>query len=206
MRPPSLPFSLRPSPDDAPPAADGDVRLFRSYESPDDVKLISSFQGISEELPRSSNQADAGLVVEWQQGRGQLLMGGNVKYIRVWDATRELTIQVRPLLPPTSLRRQASSSLCVPHLLQDLPTRANSCLTSLTCDQVAGNIVVAGFGDGGLRVYDRRLAQRDNMVRRYTGVHDAWVQNVHMQRGGNRELATAECVLPPSLVSCRRTS
>ncbi|GAA5893372.1 hypothetical protein JCM8208_004422 [Rhodotorula glutinis] len=147
--------------------ADGDVRLFRSYESPDDVKLISSFQGISEELPRSSNQADAGLVVEWQQGRGQLLMGGNVKYIRVWDATRELTIQ-------------------------DLPTRANSCLTSLTCDQVAGNIVVAGFGDGGLRVYDRRLAQRDNMVRRYTGVHDAWVQNVHMQRGGNRELATAD--------------
>ncbi|GAA6056875.1 hypothetical protein JCM3770_005122 [Rhodotorula araucariae] len=147
--------------------ADGDVRLFRSYESPDELKLISSFQGISEELPRSSGEMDAGLVVEWQQGRGQLLMGGNVKYIRVWDATRELTIQ-------------------------DLPTRANSCLTSLTCDQVAGNIVVAGFGDGGLRVYDRRLPQRDNMVRRYTGVHDAWVQNVHMQRGGNRELATAD--------------
>lgn len=77
---------------------------------------------------------------------------------------------------------------------QDLPTRANSCLTSLTCDQVAGNIVVAGFGDGSLRVYDRRMPPRDNMVRRYTGVHDAWVQNVHMQRGGNRELATAECV------------
>lgn len=62
----------------------------------------------------------------------------------------------------------------------------------MTCDQVAGNIVVAGFGDGGLRVYDRRLAPRDNMVRRYTGVHSSWVQNVHMQRGGNRELATAE--------------
>ncbi|GAA5994463.1 ubiquitin-binding TORC1 subunit KOG1 [Rhodotorula paludigena] len=148
-------------------SADGDVRLFRSYESPDDVKLVSSFQGISEELPRSSSDADAGLVVEWQQGRGQLLMGGNVKYIRVWDATRELTVQ-------------------------DLPTRANSCLTSLTCDQVAGNIVVAGFGDGSLRVYDRRMPPRDNMVRRYTGVHDAWVQNVHMQRGGNRELATAD--------------
>ena len=79
---------------------------------------------------------------------------------------------------------------------QDLSTRANSCLTSMTCDQVAGNIVVAGFGDGGLRVYDRRLAPRDNMVRRYTGVHSSWVQNVHMQRGGNRELATAEYVPP----------
>lgn len=148
-------------------SADGDVRLFRAYESPEDVKLVSSFQGISEELPRSSNEQDAGLVVEWQQGRGQLLMGGNVKYIRVWDATRETTVQ-------------------------DLSTRANSCLTSMTCDQVAGNIVVAGFGDGGLRVYDRRLAPRDNMVRRYTGVHSSWVQNVHMQRGGNRELVTAD--------------
>ncbi|KAK4334475.1 Target of rapamycin complex 1 subunit KOG1 [Rhodotorula toruloides] len=148
-------------------SADGDIRLFRSYESPDQVKLISAFQGIAEELPRSSSEQDAGLVVEWQQGRGQLLMGGNVKYIRVWDATRETVVQ-------------------------DLPTRANSCLTSMTCDQVAGNIVVAGFGDGALRVYDRRLPPRDNMVRRYTGFHNAWVQNVHMQRGGNRELATAD--------------
>ncbi|BGP15435.1 hypothetical protein JCM10213_005064 [Rhodosporidiobolus nylandii] len=149
--------------------ADGDVRLFRAYESPDDVKLISSFQGIAESLPTTAptKEADAGLVVEWQQGRGQLLLGGNVKFIRVWDATRET-------------------------IFQDLPTRANSCLTSMTCDQVAGNILVAGFGDGGVRVYDRRLPPRENMVRRYTGVHDAWVQNVHMQRGGNRELATAD--------------
>ncbi|GAA5866660.1 hypothetical protein JCM8547_002714 [Rhodosporidiobolus lusitaniae] len=163
--------------------ADGDVRLFRAYESPDDVKLVSSFQGIAESLPTtttfpsssssslspaaSPNPQDAGLVVEWQQGRGQLLLGGNVKFIRVWDATRET-------------------------IFQDLPTRANSCLTSMTCDQVAGNILVAGFGDGGVRVYDRRLPPRENMVRRYTGVHEAYVQNVHMQRGGNRELATAD--------------
>ncbi|GAA5955837.1 hypothetical protein JCM21900_001731 [Sporobolomyces salmonicolor] len=146
-------------------SADGDIRLFRSYESPEEVKLISSFQGISETLPTTATGQDAGLVVEWQQGRGQVLMGGNVKYIRVWDATRET-------------------------VLQDLPTRANSCLTSLTCDQVAGNILVAGFGDGSVRVYDRRLAPRDNMVRRYTGSHQAWILNVHMQRGGNRELVS----------------
>lgn len=74
----------------------------------------------------------------------------------------------------------------------------------MTCDQVAGNIVVAGFGDGALRVYDRRLPPRDNMVRRYTGFHNAWVQNVHMQRGGNRELATAECVALPFPASSPR--
>lgn len=76
--------------------ADGHVRLFRHYESPADVKLVSSFQGISETIPTTTQQQDAGLVVEWQQGRGQVLMGGNVKYIRVWDATRETILQVRP--------------------------------------------------------------------------------------------------------------
>ncbi|KAM0756559.1 WD-repeat protein mip1 [Meredithblackwellia eburnea MCA 4105] len=144
-------------------SADGHVRLFRKYESPSEVELASSFHGISETLPTSTKAQDAGLVLEWQQGRGHILMGGNVKYIRVWDATREL-------------------------VLQDLPTRANSCLTSLTCDQVAGNILVAGFGDGNVKVYDRRIQPRDNMIRNYKGNHHAWVVNVHMQRGGNREL------------------
>lgn len=60
-------------------------------------------------------------------------------------------------------------------------------MTTLTCDQVAGNILVAGFGDGTVKVYDRRIQPRDNMVRNYKG-HRAWIVNVHMQRGGNREL------------------
>lgn len=78
-------------------SADGHVRLFRHYESPNQVRLVSSFQGISETLPTTTGDRDAGLVVEWQQGRGQALMGGNVKYIRVWDATRETILQVSSL-------------------------------------------------------------------------------------------------------------
>ncbi|KDE09015.1 hypothetical protein, variant [Microbotryum lychnidis-dioicae p1A1 Lamole] len=146
--------------------ADGHVRLFRNYASADNVELVSSFQGIAETIPTTTTQQDAGLVLEWQQGRGQLLMGGNVKLIRVWDATKEQAVQ-------------------------DLPTRANSCLTSLTGDQVAGNILAAGFGDGGMRIYDRRLSARDNMVRSYKGHHQSWLLNVHMQRGGDRELVSA---------------
>lgn len=146
--------------------ADGHVRIFRDYESPSDVQLVTAFRGISETLATRTTKEttqDAGLVLEWQQGRGQLLMGGNVKFIRVWDATKEMVVQ-------------------------ELPTRANSCITALTCDQVVGDIIVAGFGDGGLRVYDRRLQPRDNMVRSYRGYHGEWLVSVHMQRGGNREL------------------
>lgn len=73
--------------------ADGHVRIFRRYESPENVELVSAFQGITERIPTTASY-DSGLVVDWQQGRGQLMMGGNVKYIRVWDATREIALQV----------------------------------------------------------------------------------------------------------------
>jgi len=64
----------------------------------------------------------------------------------------------------------------------------------MTSDQVSGDIVVAGFGDGVIRVYDRRLSQRDSMTRAYRGQHQSWIQNVHMQQGGRRELMSASYV------------
>lgn len=163
-------------------SADGHVRLFRHYDDPKEIKMVSSFRGLTD-MVRSTRQ-EAGLVVEWQQRRGHLLMGGNAKYIRVWDALRELAVQVRVI----SFFRRAPSQLTMD--VQDLPTHSNSCLTSLTSDQASGNIVAAGFGDGAVRVYDRRLAPRDNVVRTYKGYHAAWVQGVHLQVGGNRELAS----------------
>lgn len=59
----------------------------------------------------------------------------------------------------------------------------------MTSEQVAGNIFVAGFGDGALRVYDRRLVPRDSMVKVWKD-HKSWIVKVHMQRGGMRELVS----------------
>lgn len=39
------------------------------------------------------------------------------------------------------------------------------------------------------------------MVRSYKGHHSAWIQNVHMQRGGNRELVSGSYVLLPLSLS-----
>ena len=116
-----------------------------------------------------------GLVSEWQQSRGSLLVSGDVKIIRIWDAPRELC-------------------------LLDIPARSSSSITSLTSDQVAGDIFIAGFDDGSIRVYDTRLDSRESMVMtwkpskqhpglqqsNYTGLGS--IRNVHMQRGGFREL------------------
>lgn len=141
--------------------SEGVVRVYRNYESHRDVQLVTSFRALSDILP--TNQS-SGLVMEWQQTRGTLLCSGDVKAIRVWDMPRELCIA-------------------------DIPARSGSNVTSLTSDQVAGNVIVAGFGDGAVRVYDRRHASRDSLVQTYKE-HNAWIQNVHMQRGGFRELVS----------------
>lgn len=126
---------------------------------------MTAFRGLPSIEP--SSRAEAGLIAEWQQGCGQLLIGGNTREIRVWDAYRETS-----------------------HY--QIMTRANSCITSLSSDQVAGFIVAAGFGDGSVRIYDRRVTPRDAMIRAYRGQHSAWVQTIHMQRGGQRELLSGD--------------
>jgi regulatory associated protein of mTOR len=55
--------------------------------------------------------------------------------------------------------------------------------------QVAGHYFIAGFGDGAVRAYDTRLDARNPLVRAWKQ-HKSWIVNVHMQRGGIRELVT----------------
>ena len=52
-------------------------------------------------------------------------------------------------------RGRAHRSPCA--WLQDIPTGADSCVTSLSCDSHR-SLIVAGLGDGSIRVYDRRMA------------------------------------------------
>ncbi|KAK9455107.1 hypothetical protein V1511DRAFT_499476 [Dipodascopsis uninucleata] len=142
-------------------AGDGVIRLYRHYDSEEKMELACAWRALTDMLPANKS---SGLVADWQQGRGTMLVGGDVKVIRLWDAPRELC-------------------------MADIPARSGSPITSLTSDQVAGNIFIAGFGDGALRVYDRRLDPREAMVKVWK-YHKSWILNVHMQRGGARELAS----------------
>ncbi len=78
----------------------------------------------------------SGLVTDWEQQSGTLLASGDVRLIRVWDTHREMK-------------------------LQDIPTGADSCITSIACDSVGRSLLVAGLGDGSVRIYDRRLPPSD---------------------------------------------
>lgn len=140
---------------------DGCVRIFKDYENSKSCTLLSAFRALSEYVP--STRQEAGLVLDWQSTRGILIAGGNAKHLRLWDAAKDTSIG-------------------------EIPTRSNSCITSLTSDQLGGDIIAAGFGDGVVRIYDRRAPSRDQMVRVYKGYHEGWVQNVRLQAGDTREL------------------
>ncbi|PWY95759.1 WD-repeat protein Mip1 [Aspergillus sclerotioniger CBS 115572] len=142
-------------------SSDGVLKVFRNYESSKNVEIVTSFRALPELIPSNRN---AGLVLDWQQGQGKALVAGDVKVIRVWNAATEVCTN-------------------------DIPARSGSCITSLTSDQVAGNIFVAGFGDGAVRVFDQRLKPTTSMVKVWRE-HKQWITNVHMQRGGLRELVS----------------
>ena len=146
-------------------SSDGIIKLYKNYSSSEEVENVASWRGLTDMLltPRSF-----GLITEWQQSRGSLLATGDVNVIRLWDVHTE-TVEV------------------------DIPAKTSALITSLTSDQLAGDIFVGGFSDGTLRVYDRRMDHRNAIVRRWgtsaTG-RDVWINNVHLQRGGYRELVS----------------
>lgn len=148
-------------------SADGDVRIYANYDEPSwtsnrGPKLVSSMRALPH-LVRSKRPS--GLILDWQQITGSLLTGGDSRYVRVWDAHRELCI-------------------C------DIPTRVSSCVTSISSESDVGHIFVCGFGDGAIGVYDRRIPPELSLVRLWEE-HANWITNVHLQKRGNRELISA---------------
>ncbi|EHK23937.1 uncharacterized protein TRIVIDRAFT_89418 [Trichoderma virens Gv29-8] len=145
-------------------SSDGVIRVYRNYDSEQDIELATSWRALTHMVPSNVN---SGMVFDWQQATGRVLVAGDVRVIRVWFAGHETCIM-------------------------DIPARSGSCVTSLTSDQMTGNIFVAGFGDGAVRVFDTRLKPQESMVRKWKDESDRqWIKSVHMQRGGKRELVSA---------------
>lgn len=145
-------------------SSDGVIRIYRNYESDKTTELASAWRALTHMVPSNVN---SGMVFDWQQVTGKVLVAGDVRVIRVWAAAYETCVM-------------------------DIPARSGSCVTSLTSDQMTGNVFVAGFGDGAVRVFDTRLRPQESMVKKWKDDSDRqWIKSVHMQRGGQRELLSA---------------
>ncbi|KAL0567020.1 Target of rapamycin complex 1 subunit kog1 [Marasmius crinis-equi] len=133
-------------------SADGVVRLFRHYDpaiEPGPVQMVSAFRGLNETV---QVRQGAGVVMDWKQTTGILLVGGDSRVIKTWDAQTEI------------------QGL-------DMDTKAESPVTSIVSDHTASQTFVAGFGDGIVKVFDRRLEEDNSIVASFSD-HSSWIQNV----------------------------
>lgn len=72
-------------------SSDGVIKIFRNYESDKQVEMVSAFRALTDIVPSNKN---SGLVFDWQQGQGKLLVAGDVKVVRVWNAATEICTNV----------------------------------------------------------------------------------------------------------------
>mmetsp|Transcript_3984 Transcript_3984/g.8570 ORF Transcript_3984/g.8570 Transcript_3984/m.8570 type:complete len:884 (-) Transcript_3984:463-3114(-) len=124
---------------------DGSARIWRglvqnngpiSSQAP---TLESSFFAIPD--MEAGQRSKSGLICEWQQATGTLVSGGNSRQLRCWDMTAE----------------KCSATIDI---------ESDSCITALTTawDEVNNTgfrgtgpeIIVAGFSDGSLKLFDIR--------------------------------------------------
>ena len=79
------------------PSAEGIVRLYRNYD-PDlgngPVQMVSSFRALNDVFTMKRGTG-SGVVTDWKQQGGTLLVSGDSRVIRVWDAHTENQILVR---------------------------------------------------------------------------------------------------------------
>lgn len=77
---------------------DGVVRIYRNYDqspssgSEDPIELVTSWRVLND---RIKVKRGSGCVVHWQQDHATLLVGGDTRTVRIWDAQREMCVQVR---------------------------------------------------------------------------------------------------------------
>jgi regulator-associated protein of mTOR len=128
---------------------DGSVKVWRNYYSEmgsTSPDMLTSWQALTDMLPIAKG---SGMVVHWDQSSGLLYTSGDVRIIRIWDTQKELRVQ-------------------------DLPTGADSCMTSLSLNTGNTNLIVGGCGDGTVRIFDKRLPPNDCTVQVFHE-HQTWV-------------------------------
>ncbi len=126
--------------------------------------MVSAFRGLNEIVQARQG---TGLVMDWKQSAGTLLLGGDSRVIKVWDAqteTQGLVCNSTPWVNTT-------------HCCLDLLTNSESPVTAISSDSGSSQTFVASFADGVVKVFDRRLEDDDAIVRTYAD-HASWVSNV----------------------------
>lgn len=134
---------------------DGVIKIYHGLHTPQphhgSPKLLSAFVAVPDLIPGTRG---SGLVTNWQQNAGMLFAGGNSSFLRGWNLRQE-------------------------RCTFSLATNTDSCITSMASDESTGGTLVAGFGDGTLRLFDAR-SRPEYAVKMTMREHTSWVVQTHV--------------------------
>uniref|UniRef100_A0AAY5EQ58 Regulatory-associated protein of mTOR n=1 Tax=Electrophorus electricus TaxID=8005 RepID=A0AAY5EQ58_ELEEL len=158
---------------------DGALRIWKNFADQRNPEMVTAWQGLSDMLPTTRGLARrVSIYLDRSKQGGECFTHPPVSFVR-WEY-----YHTHLSCPPDS----SSIQLGALSLRTDIPTGADSCVTSLSCDPQR-SLVVAGLGDGSVRVYDRRMAPNECRVMTYRE-HGAWVVKAHVQRETNGEIVS----------------
>jgi regulator-associated protein of mTOR len=117
---------------------DAVVRVWGGVYKPENLHLVTAWRALGPDAEQNN------LVLEWQQKNELMIASGSIDILKVWDVNREL-------------------------FLQDIPTTINQPVTCMVSDKWDNrNLIIAGFWDGSVRTYDRRIGGKYSMVNQLT--------------------------------------
>ncbi|XP_035914785.1 regulatory-associated protein of mTOR [Anopheles stephensi] len=125
--------------------SDSTIRLWRPKETSDENQLLSAWHGLLDFNTSSAAKVSCtepapvahvgggggggGLILAWHQRSQTIMAAGEAKYIRLWDAEREMRI-------------------C------DIPSGSDTAVLKMSC--APNGLLAVGFYDGSVRTFDRR--------------------------------------------------
>lgn len=124
---------------------DGSVRIWNNAVSNPSSRiqtpngtLVTAFQALDDQPIRSSRVF--GLQTAWHQSTQTIFVGGESKFLRLWDAERELRVQ-------------------------DIQTGSDFPISHISCAPNA--LFAVGFADGCIQIFDRRAPQSESRIMTY---------------------------------------
>eukprot|EP00051_Salpingoeca_urceolata_P019295 m.280281 g.280281 ORF g.280281 m.280281 type:complete len:1393 (+) comp19398_c0_seq3:236-4414(+) len=143
--------------------SDGAVHLWSDFAT-NAPTMTTSWRTVPR-MRESKEGSSPGLVLDWEQQSGHLYASGAVPFIQIWDAGSEMRVS------------------CI-------PTDVSSPITSICVDKTSGHSLLAGYGNGNVRLFDVRMPASKATVQHYEQ-HKDKVINVHLQKGGGKHLLSA---------------
>uniref|UniRef100_A0A8D8PEE5 Regulatory-associated protein of mTOR n=1 Tax=Culex pipiens TaxID=7175 RepID=A0A8D8PEE5_CULPI len=114
--------------------SDSVIRVWRPADANRESALVTAWHGLFDfNSPTTAKvgTSELGLVMAWHQKTQTIMAAGEAKYVRLWDAEREMKV-------------------C------DIPSGTDTTIIKLSC--APNGIFAAGCNDGSVRLFDRRCA------------------------------------------------